>query len=121
MGDARIHRASKKPPRGAHEMKTKLFAEDLERRDKVQILADIIKVSEHEAKITRILRLANIQYNTFQECIDTLCNSGLLERVELPQTPRSFRDLRTKYAYKATQMGIKWCEMIDEIYKTLVT
>lgn len=102
-------------------MSRTLFNETTERRDKIQILADIIKVSRKESKITRILRLANIQYNTFQEHIETLCDSGLLDRIEPPQRPRSSRDLRTKHSYKATEMGLKWCEMIDEIYNTLKT
>ena len=102
-------------------MSRTLFNEITERRDKIQILADIVKVSRKESKITRIMRLANIQYKTFQECIDTLCASGLLDRIEPPQRPRSSRDLRTKFSYRATEMGLKWCEMIDEIYKTLKT
>lgn len=96
-----------------------LFADRLDRRDKLQLLADIIKVSTRETKITRILRLANIQYNTFQECIDTLCGAGLLQKVTLQDRPRRPRDMRTKFAYKATEMGLKWCEMVDEIYQML--
>lgn len=89
-------------------MSKRLFTDSLERRDKLQILANIIKVSTQETKITRILRLANIQYNTFQECIETLCKSGLLERVELNTKPRRSQNMRTKYAYKAKEMGMRW-------------
>ena len=100
-------------------MKNNLFADCIERRDKLQIFADIIKVSNQETKITRILRLANIQYNAFRECIETLCNAGLLEKVELNINSCRSQDMRTKYAYKATDIGMEWCKMVDDIYKTL--
>lgn len=100
-------------------MGSKLFADKLDRRDKLQLLADIIKVTTRETKITRILRLANIQYNTFKECIETLCGAGLLRKVTLHDRPRRPKDMRTKFAYKATEIGMKWCEMVDEIYQML--
>ncbi len=100
-------------------MSQSLFTERLVRRDKIQLLADIIKVSKKEIKMTKIIRLANIQYSTFQDCIDTLCNAALLEKVRLKDKSRRLRDARTKIAYKATEMGIKWCQMVDEIYKKL--
>jgi len=93
-----------------------LYADYLERRDKVQIYADIIKVTKKPTKTTRILRLANVQYNTFIECIDTLCNAGLLEKTSLEHRKSSTKDGRTKYRYKATDMGLKWLESLDEIY-----
>lgn len=100
-------------------MNKKLFADNIERRDKLQLFADIIKVSTNETKITRILRLANIQYNTFQECIETLCDAGLLEKEAFNEQRRASQDMRSKHTYKATEMGIKWCEMVDEVYQTL--
>ena len=100
-------------------MSRSLFADWIERRDKLQIFADIIKVSNQETKTTRILRLANIQYNTFHECIETLCKAGLLEKMEYNNRPRSSKDMRTKCAYKATEIGMKWCETVDEMYEIL--
>ena len=100
-------------------MYNKLFADSIERRDKLQLFADIIKVSTNETKITRILRLANIQYNTFHECIETLCEAGLLEKVAFNDQRRPSQDMRSKHAYRATEMGTKWCEMVDEVYRTL--
>ncbi len=97
----------------------RLYADYLERRDKVQIYADIIKVTKKPTKTTRILRLANVQYNTFIECIDTLCNAGLLEKISLEYRKSSTKDHRIKYRYKATNMGLKWLESLDEIYKRL--
>jgi len=95
-----------------------LFSENLERRDKVQIFADIIKGTTRPTKTTRILRLANVQYNTFQECIDKLCRAGLLEKILISKNP-STSDKRTKYAIKATDLGLKWCEKVDDIYQIL--
>lgn len=71
--------------------------------------------------MTRILRLANIQYNTFHECIEKLCMAGLLEKFSLLGNTQTSQDLRTKIAFKATKIGIEWCEMVDEIYQTLET
>ena len=100
-------------------MYNKLFADSMERRDKLQLFADIIKVSTNETKITRILRLANIQYNTFHECIETLCEAGLLEKVAFNDQHRPSQDMRSKHAYKATEMGMKWYDMVNEGYRTL--
>lgn len=101
-------------------MNRQLYANVEERRDKLQIFYDIIKVSEKPTKITKILRLANVQYNTFQECIDILLNSGLLEKVHLlKKGSRSAGDKRSKYSYKATEQGLRWCESVEEIYQTL--
>jgi len=96
-----------------------LYSENIERRDKLQIFADIIKVTTKKTKTTRVLRLANVQYNTFTECIETLCSAGLLERIPVNGKASSSSDMRTKYTYKATDTGIRWSEMVDEIYKTL--
>jgi len=101
-------------------MSRQLYANVEERRDKIQIFYDILKVSEKPTKITKILRIANVQYNTFQECIDKLIKSGLLERVYLIEKGnRSIRDKRSKNTYKATALGLQWCKEVDEIYKAL--
>jgi len=100
-------------------MKRKLYAECVDRRDKLQIYADIIKVTAAEAKITRILRLANIQYSTFNEYIETLCRAGLLERIMSYKKPRKSRDLHKSFAFRATEKGLKWIEMIDIVYQVL--
>ena len=97
----------------------RLYADYLERRDKVQIYADIIKVTKKPIKTTRILRLANVQYNTFLECMDTLCNAGLLVKISLGYNKSSKKDDRVKYKYLATDMGRKWVESLEEIYRRL--
>ena len=106
-------------PRERERMIGRLYADYLERRDKVQIYADIIKVTKKPTKTTRILRLANVQYNTFLECIDTLCSAGLLEKKYLNTKKSSSRDNRAKFVFQATEIGRKWCETLDELYNTL--
>lgn len=100
-------------------MMRKLFNDKFERRDKIQVLADILKVAKEESKTTRILRLANLQYNKFKECIDQLCEAGLLKEINLSQGDPSNRDTRTKSLYKATKMGMEWCKNVEEIYQLL--
>jgi len=95
-----------------------LYADYIERRDKIQIYADILKVTKRPQRATRIIRLSNIQYNTFLECVDTLCNSGLLEKISLDYKEKDAH-VKTKYEYKATKMGEKWCEMLDEVVRAL--
>lgn len=96
-----------------------VFADTSGRRDKLQIYADIIKVSVQPVKITKILRMANVQYNTFRDCIDKLCAAGLLEKIPILKRSRSKHDLRTSYVFKATDRGLRWCQMVEEVYKTL--
>lgn len=98
-----------------------LFAENQERRDRVQIFADIIKVTTGPTKTTRILRLANVQYNTFKECIEIMCEAGLLRKVNPndAQARANSNDQRVKYVYAATNTGLKWCEMVNEVYQKL--
>lgn len=100
-------------------MSKKLYAETIDRRDKIQVYADILKVTAKPTPTTRLLRLANIQYDTFAECINTLCNAGLLEKIHLSYAKKSSNKKRKKYAFKATKMGKEWCQQIDEIYSKL--
>ena len=98
-------------------MSGQLYANLEERRDKLQIYYDIIRVTTRPTKITRILRLANVQYNTFQECVEKLMQAGLLETIHMNE--RRSRKGRVKVTYKATEQGLEWCKSIEEIYNTL--
>ena len=97
-------------------MRKSLYTEGIERRDKVQVFADIIRVSDKPTKLTKILRIANIQYNTFLDCVDKLCSVGFMERVGPDQSGISSRG---RYSYKATKTGEEWCNLLDEIYEGL--
>lgn len=96
-----------------------LYTDTSERRDKIQIYADIIQITKTPKKMTRILRLANIQFNSFQESIDILCESNLLEKILLKYANKNVADNRVKYKYKATKMGLDWIKQVNEIYKTI--
>jgi predicted transcriptional regulator len=100
-------------------MSLQLYANVEDRRDKLQIYYDIIKVTIRPTKITKILRLANIQYNTFHDCIDKLLRAGLLEKVNAIRSSRKSSDKRIKCSYKATKLGLEWCDEVDYIYKIL--
>lgn len=95
-----------------------LYTEREDRRDRIQVYADIIKVARRPVKITRILRLANVQYNQFREYLERLCDAGFLERLSVGSSGRK-GDGRTRYAYKATEMGDRWCELVSELYERL--
>lgn len=97
-------------------MRKSLYTEGSERRDKVQVFADIIRVSDKPTKITKILRFANIQYNTFLDSVDRLCSVGFIERVDPDKSGISSRG---RYRYQATKMGEEWCDLLDEIYEGL--
>ncbi len=97
----------------------RLYADYLERRDKVQIYADILKVTKQPTKTTRILRLANVQYNTFLECVNTLCAAGLLEKTNLDYKKPSPKPGNRKYVFRATELGRRWCESLEDLYERL--
>jgi predicted transcriptional regulator len=94
----------------------KLYAEKITKRDKIQILADIINVCIKSSTVTRIIRLANVPYNRWIEFSDFLCDKGYLEKIS---TDKKLKDDRTKFCYKATPSGIRWYKLIQSIYKPL--
>ena len=99
-------------------MFNRLYTDYIERRDKIQVYADILKVTKSPQRSTRIIQLANVQYDAFLECVDTLCGAGLLEKIALDYKDEDGH-LKTKYEYKATETGMKWCEMLDELVLAL--
>ena len=98
-------------------MLTQLYSDVEERRDRVQIFSDILRVTKKPTKITKILRVANVQYSTFQEYVDMLIEADLLEKVPVDKksSTRTF-DQRTNYFFRATQTGQNWCNLVKEIY-----
>ena len=97
----------------------RLYADYLERRDKVQIYADILSVTKEPTKTTRILRLANVQYNTFLECVNTLCDAGLLEKINLDYKKTPPKSGNRKFAFRATAYGVKWRNSLEDLYMRL--
>jgi len=91
-----------------------LFSDLVERRDYIQILADIITVCEEPSRITRILRLANVQYNTMRDAMESLTKSGLMRKKR-----SSTRDERSKIELEATDLGLNWRDIVRLVYMML--
>ena len=100
-------------------MLNQLYTERMERRDKIQIFADIIKTTKTSMPITAVLRKTNVQYNTFKDIIDVLCERGLMSRIPAGKNGSSHREGRTKYIYQATYDGLKWSKTVDEVYSAI--
>jgi predicted transcriptional regulator len=97
-------------------MLEQLYVTSEQRRDKIQIYYDILKVSAQPVKITRLMRLANIQYNAFIDCTETLLKAGFLEKVNFRTRKKRSK---TKELFKATRIGLDWCRQVEEIYNSL--
>jgi len=100
-------------------LKRQLFDEIEHRRDNIQILADILKVTSQPTKMTKILRVANIPYDAFQKCIDKLNDAGLIRVIPIEKGSGSSHDKRTSYVFEATIIGINWCKKVENVYNTL--
>jgi predicted transcriptional regulator len=91
-----------------------LFDSEEIRRDRVQVLHDILTVSVKPERATRLLRHANVRYGLFREYVDILCNSGLLEKKNMGE-----RNRKPCTYYQITKMGDEWCKMIKSVYNDL--
>ena len=101
-------------------MNQRLFAENEDRRDKIQIYADILKVTKKPINKTRILQLANIQFHIFQEYIEQLCSNGFLEKINTTENKTNSKKIKPrKTLFKATELGLKWCNKVEEVYQKL--
>lgn len=86
-----------------------LFCEKVKRRDLVQIYTDLLMTCLEPCKITRVLRLANIQFNSFREMAGQLVESGFL-KVEEGAGSR---------VYIATAEGRAWVGQVHSVYSDL--
>lgn len=88
-----------------------LFAERRLRRDRIQVLADIVTVCSEPTKVTRIMRLANVQYNFFKKALEMLRKAGIIE-----STSTDSGDERTSFEFEATDVGISWRNFVHLVY-----
>ena len=95
-----------------------LYTNVIGKRDKIQIYADIIRVTIKPTQITRILRYANVKHSTFVEYIDTLHKAGLVEIIDMKNYRSKSKKSRVKY--KATEKGLRWCKVVDFVYEMVV-
>ena len=59
----------------------KLFTEKTVKRDRIQVLADIISASKETSNMSKIMRYANIQYYTWETCLEILCEKEFIEKI----------------------------------------
>ncbi len=84
------------------------------RRDRAEMTVDILETCMGGAKLTKILRLANLHYNAFGKFVDPL-----VERGYLLETPVDTRDQRTLWEWETTPEGRKFQREIKDIYRRL--
>ena len=79
------------------------------RRDKIEMIHDILHICLKPSRTTYILRLGNIQYNVFKEMMPQLESMNYVEKTEvIPRRSRS----RSYYLWHTTRMG---SELMNEI------
>jgi predicted transcriptional regulator len=91
---------------------TKLFTEKTLKRDRIQLLADILKASEKKSNMSRIMRLANVQYYTWGKCIEKLSEKKFIEIIEDDMSDNS----NEKMLFKATKKGLAWTKKVETVY-----
>jgi len=84
------------------------------RRDKIEIVRDLLQVCEEETAKTRILRFANIQYNSLPQFLEPLVREGYIEKI-----PAKTRDKRTFYNWRTTTRGKTLLREIEELLDRL--
>ncbi len=91
----------------------KLFTEKTVKRDRIQVLADIISASKETSNMSKIMRYANIQYYTWETCLDILCEKEFIEKIIVQD---DYEDKNEKTLYKATKKGLYWTTKVETIY-----
>lgn len=84
------------------------------RRDRAEIATDILETCVGGAKLTKILRLANLQYNSFGKFVGPLVDGGYLL-----ETMVDTRDKRTIWEWETTPEGRNFQREIKDIYRRL--
>jgi predicted transcriptional regulator len=90
----------------------KLYTEKTLKRDRIQLLADIIKASEKKSNMSRIMRVANVQYYTWGKCIETLSKKEFIDIIEDEKSG----DSNQKNLFKATKKGLEWIKKVETVY-----
>ena len=81
------------------------------RRDELEILADILRLTKGGAKKTQILYRVNLSYSQLENYLSFLKEKNLLEEVETEET-------RGKI-YKINDKGLKLLESIENVFSYL--
>jgi predicted transcriptional regulator len=91
----------------------KMFTEKTVKRDYIQILADIIKASRETSNMSKIMRHANVQYYTWGNCLETLCEKDFIEKIIIKQ---KYKNGSEKALYRATKKGLEWTKKVETLY-----
>jgi len=84
------------------------------RRDKLEIFKDVLKTCKEASQITRVTRLANLQFYSFHEYV-----APLVSREYLEQRPYGIKDHRTFLEWKTTPKGRELIKEIENIYEKI--
>lgn len=85
------------------------------RRDRIEMIQEILMLCRKPRRITEILRLANIQYNSFVGIIDPLVEKSFLIKVPCPKSG----DKKTKYKWMTTAEGKALLGEIGEVLRRI--
>jgi len=80
------------------------------RRGVMEIKRDILHVCLKPRKVTEILRLANIQFNSLGNHLDSLIKADLISRIN-----HQGNDQKTKYVYETTSEGKQVLQEIEAL------
>jgi len=81
------------------------------RRDELEILADILRLTKGGAKKTQILYRVNLSYSQLENYLSFLKEKNLLEEVETEETRGRI--------YKINDKGLKLLEGIENVFSYL--
>lgn len=83
------------------------------RRDRIEILAEILRAARTPDKQTRVMYEVAISYDPFMVYLGKLIDLGLIEVLEDPGGGRR------PHRYRTTSSGEELLKRIDEVYRTL--
>ena len=92
----------------------RLFLEEQRKRDRLQILSDIVTVCRKPSRLTRVLRLANAQYRFVSDALGRLVDAGLLEAVQAERGGS-----RTVRMFSSTERGLRWRDLVVYVYEVV--
>jgi len=91
------------------------------RRDRIQMVVDLLSVALDAAPPNKIRTRANINTKCFHELLEELVASGLIEKIENHRDRLGGRrpDKRTPHLYKTTLKGCRLISLVGDAYHLL--
>lgn len=84
-------------------------AQNVQKRDKLAILLDMLHVCKTPVKKTHILYKANINFYQLTKYLDLLCTAGMVEVIESPFS-----------GYRITEKGVQLIKMFEPTNERLL-